>query len=286
MTIKDPAFSFYYLNYLHGTRRMTFEQKGAYVELLCEQADKGAKDYTEGFLTIQNIKDILQNSYNSVWIAIQSKFINCDGKYYNQRLFDELKKRQEYSKSRSCNRKNNSNISLSHEKDMNKLCFSYPLNSIKLNSINLNSSNSSSSELQEQPKNEQTFDIFRKAYPGTKRGLKTEYSNFCKKHKNNAIILPLLTPAIENQIKWRAEMEAAGMFVPAWKNLQTWINQSCWETEKPLIERKRQKDQSERPDPPRYQPIVSNEPLAGPDELAEIKNTISTLANNFSIKEQ
>lgn len=79
------------------------------------------------------------------------------------------------------------------------------------------------------------FDIFRKKYPGTKRGLKTEYDNFVKKHKDSADILPLLLPALDNQIKWRGEMSDANMFIPQWKNMATWINNRCWEDEKPEI---------------------------------------------------
>ena len=36
---KDPAFLFYYSNFQHGTRRMTFEEKGCYIELGAGAAD-------------------------------------------------------------------------------------------------------------------------------------------------------------------------------------------------------------------------------------------------------
>lgn len=80
----------------------------------------------------------------------------------------------------------------------------------------------------------ESFNCFRVIYPGSKRGNETEFKNF-KKHKDYKIALPLLEPAIKNQISWRSEMQAAGMFVPEYKNLQTWINQRCWEMEKPAI---------------------------------------------------
>lgn len=75
------------------------------------------------------------------------------------------------------------------------------------------------------------FENFRKLYPGTKRGLKTEIENFKKKHKDWEQILPQLEQAILTQIEDRKQKHAAGVFVPEWKHLQTWINQRCWETE-------------------------------------------------------
>lgn len=90
------------------------------------------------------------------------------------------------------------------------------------------------------------FDCFRKQYPGSKRGLNTEYDNFRKKHRDYISVIPVLEPALINQIKWRSEMKTAGMFIPEWKNLQTWINQRCWEMEKPAIE-KRSSQSKERP---------------------------------------
>ena len=78
------------------------------------------------------------------------------------------------------------------------------------------------------------FDEARKLFLGSKRGLKTEFSNFVWRSKHPlagkpkfvvAEILPLLKPAIERQIVWR---QADGRY---WKNFQTWINQLYWEEE-------------------------------------------------------
>lgn len=73
------------------------------------------------------------------------------------------------------------------------------------------------------------FDEFRKLFPGTKRGNVTEFENFKKRHKDWKTALPLLTPAVNAQIASRAKKHQAAQFVPEWKNLQTWINQRCWE---------------------------------------------------------
>jgi len=75
------------------------------------------------------------------------------------------------------------------------------------------------------------FDEFRKIFPGTRKGNQTEYDNFCKKHKDWPYCLQLLKPAVENQIKDKEAKRLKGVFVPEWKNLQTWINQRCWEEE-------------------------------------------------------
>lgn len=76
------------------------------------------------------------------------------------------------------------------------------------------------------------FDVARKLYPGTKNGLTVEWTNFLAKAKEDAPeIVPLLVPAIQAEIQYRADQAAANQFVPSWKHFQTWINQRCWEQE-------------------------------------------------------
>jgi len=75
------------------------------------------------------------------------------------------------------------------------------------------------------------FEIFRQSYPGTKRGLNPEFENFVKKNKNWREITPALSDALDYQKSAREIKRSAGGFVPEWKNLQTWINQKCWEEE-------------------------------------------------------
>ena len=77
------------------------------------------------------------------------------------------------------------------------------------------------------------FDVFRKSFPGTKRGLETELKNFLK--KNNSEVVHLLLPALEKEKQYRIRSEELGAFVPPWKNLTTWITQKCWEQEFPEI---------------------------------------------------
>jgi DNA-binding transcriptional ArsR family regulator len=75
------------------------------------------------------------------------------------------------------------------------------------------------------------FDQARKLYPGVKRGCDTEFADFKKKYRDWKEVLPLLVPAIENQIQCRADKEESGAWVPNWKNFRTWLNQRCWEIE-------------------------------------------------------
>ena len=79
------------------------------------------------------------------------------------------------------------------------------------------------------------FEIFRKRYPGTKRGLDTEFNEFVKKYGGHVTeIVPLLLPALENLTRWREQAAKRGEFVPSFANLKTWINQRRWETEYPV----------------------------------------------------
>jgi hypothetical protein len=79
------------------------------------------------------------------------------------------------------------------------------------------------------------FESFRKKYPSTKNGLESEFKNF-KKHKDWKICLNLLLPALEKEIEHKAWLKENKKFCPEWKNLQTWINKRCWESEFPKTE--------------------------------------------------
>ena len=78
---------------------------------------------------------------------------------------------------------------------------------------------------------EKVFDTFRKAYPGQKRGLETEFNDFKKKHKDYRNVVWLLLPAIERLIAWRTEKKRRGEFTPEYARMSTWLNQRRWETE-------------------------------------------------------
>jgi len=72
------------------------------------------------------------------------------------------------------------------------------------------------------------FETARKLYPGVKRGMKTEFEDFRRKHKDWREVVPILADAIGLQIQHRAAIPR-GEFVPCWKHFRTWLSQRCWE---------------------------------------------------------
>ena len=92
---KDPAFLFYPNDWLGGTMGMTFEEKGAYMELLMLQ-------FNRGHMT----KHMIGRTVGQLWDNIQDKFVkDGEGRYFNERLEDEQTKRKRYSESRRNNKK-------------------------------------------------------------------------------------------------------------------------------------------------------------------------------------
>ena len=90
---KDPAFLFYPNDYLGGTMGMTFEEKGAYIELLMVQ-------FNRGHMTSHMIGQVV----GQLWVNIQAKFIqDKDGLWYNVRLDEEKEKRKSFVSSRNNN---------------------------------------------------------------------------------------------------------------------------------------------------------------------------------------
>ena len=85
---KDPAFLFYSKDWLTGTSFFTFEQKGKYIELLCNQ-------HTHGHLSEKMIKIICQGEIDD---EVMAKFeCDKDGNWYNAKLDLEIQRRKEYS---------------------------------------------------------------------------------------------------------------------------------------------------------------------------------------------
>lgn len=78
---------------------------------------------------------------------------------------------------------------------------------------------------------EMMFNEFRVLFGGTKRGNKTEFENFVSKHKDWKEVLGILKIAIVKEIAHRKLKKERNEFVPEWKNMQTWINNRCWEIE-------------------------------------------------------
>ena len=101
------------------------------------------------------------------------------------------------------------------------------------------------------------FELARKSYLGTKKVAKTEFDNLVKKHKDWKEVLPLLLPAIQKEIEHHRWLKENNEFCPSYKNLQTWINQRCWEQEFTKTNTVKESEQEIR----EIQPIIDHETL-------------------------
>ncbi len=119
---KDPAFLFYYQDFLVGTDYMTNEQIGAYIKCLCHQAHRGQ-------ISKEHMLDICKTS--DIQNAIIDKFeTDGNGFLFNQRLKDVVEKRKLFTESRRQNRakrttvgshvNNTSKTSVSHMENENE----------------------------------------------------------------------------------------------------------------------------------------------------------------------
>jgi uncharacterized protein YdaU (DUF1376 family) len=90
---KDPAFLFYPGDYVSGTMGMTFEEKGAYMDLLMLQFNRGHMN-----------THMIQHTVGHLWEQVKCKFIQDDeGLWYNVRLDVEKEKRKTFTESRRNN---------------------------------------------------------------------------------------------------------------------------------------------------------------------------------------
>jgi len=104
----DPAFLFYPNDYIGGTMGMTFEEKGAYIELLMLQ-------FNRGHMT----SHMIGQTVGQLWVKVEDKFVkDADGLWYNVRLEEEKIKRSNFVSSRINNKlgKNQYNNSTKKER--------------------------------------------------------------------------------------------------------------------------------------------------------------------------
>lgn len=107
---KDPAFLFYYQDFLVGTEFMSNQEVGCYIRILCHMADKGR-------LKENQLKAICRG--DGFADDLKCKFlVDENGLYYHQRLESEMEKRRLYSISRSKNRTSNKKIRKSYVRHM------------------------------------------------------------------------------------------------------------------------------------------------------------------------
>lgn len=89
---KDPAFLFYTQDFLTGIMFMSNEQVGIYIKLLCAQHQHGGIIDKTAFNMMTDGDKI-----------IQSKFIETDDGFYNERMMIEMEKRKKKSSNLSAN---------------------------------------------------------------------------------------------------------------------------------------------------------------------------------------
>jgi uncharacterized protein YdaU (DUF1376 family) len=108
---KDPAFLFYPNDYIGGTMGMTFEEKGAYIELLMMQ-------FNRGHMT----EHMIGQTVGQLWVKLKDKFVqDSDGLWYNVRLELEQKKRKQFTDSRKNNLEGNNQYSKKEKKEGHKV---------------------------------------------------------------------------------------------------------------------------------------------------------------------
>ena len=108
---KDPAFLFYPGDWLQGTMGMTFEEKGAYFELLVFQ-------FNNDKFTKSEAKQVLSICSASVLDKVLQKF-DTDGTFFwKQRLSDEISRRKKFSDSRRNNAKGLKKQTSTHKKEV------------------------------------------------------------------------------------------------------------------------------------------------------------------------
>ena len=92
---KDPAFLFYYQDFIFGTGFMEDKYIGQYIKILCHLADKGR-------LSEEQVLSICKAS--AIHKSIQDKLeVDNDGYYFNERLRGEVDKRKKFTESRRKN---------------------------------------------------------------------------------------------------------------------------------------------------------------------------------------
>lgn len=180
--------------------------------------------------------------------------------FYSKRLLDQISAMQEKSeKARASAEKRWNKTGNSYERNANALPTHNDRNAKKnikekntKEDNNNTLSRSSSKELEEQ------FELFRKKYPGSKRGHDFEFNNFKKKYKNWHKIVPLLDSSLDKLMVWHNKKLELNQFCPEYASLTKWINQARWEEElEPITHKPLQNGNNQQPTQQ-----LSNEPIS------------------------
>lgn len=217
---KDPAVLFYTADYLTGTRLMTYEQKGKYMDLLCLQ-------HQQGPLTEQDMLAVCEGYDERIF----SKFvIDENGRYYNARMEEERIKREKFCQVR---RENGSKGG--RPRNLQVSCRKATVNLGENENININKTvivdESTSKDLPSTTDSNKYLDRFAKfwaAYP-RKVGKGAAEKAFMKIRPSEEL-LGVMLRAIERQKLSEQWVRQCGQFIP---HPTTWLNQERWRDEPP-----------------------------------------------------
>ena len=217
--MKDPAFLFYPNDWLGGTMGMTFEQKGAYMELLMLQ-------FNRGHMTSHMIAHILGQNAGQIWDMIKDKFEQDEnGLFYNRRLDEEQNKRKAYSESRRNNITGKNQHSNKEKKDVNNNQHMIGHMTSHMENENINENINEISIENKEEEHEQisilTFDEFWELYDkkvGDKTKLRKKFETIKEADRAKIIEHVPLYKAATPEKKYR-------------KDPQTYINNKSWNDE-------------------------------------------------------
>lgn len=220
---RDPAYLYYFRNFMAATQTWEDAEVGAYQRALNCQADQWS-------LSEPDLRKIL----NTSWDRVSPKFKKDDnGRFFNQRLRDEMKKRENFSKFQSekaAKRWNKTDKPLSGKKvkrnaggvpgDMPNRCTRVANANIYNNNNNINNNIS----LNQNGSN--AFERFWKMYPRKVGKGKAEAA--WKKIKRPYETLNKILVALSWQKATEQWTDQNGRYIP---HPATYLNQRRWEDE-------------------------------------------------------
>ena len=223
---KDPAFLFYYQDFLVGTTFMNYEERGAYITLLCFQAAKGPLSEA----------DILKKIPSPIWQAICCKFVCKDGRYLNERLAKEITKRQLYCQ----NRRENLHMGKHMAKHMKGAMTAHMENENEnINNNNVNINNETDISDHDKAKS-QWWDKFCALYP-RKIGLSLAMATFSRQIKTekdfNDIMTAVKTYLYSDEVK-SGKIKNFDRWMEDWRGWLDMAKKPAREIDKYKVEKK------------------------------------------------
>jgi len=180
---------------------MTFEQKGAYIDLLIFQ-------FNNHHFTESQAEQVLSICFAQVWNVLQNKFKREGDFYFNERLRTEIDKRKEYSESRRINALHPKKHKEAYAKHMGNG------NRNRNSSINTNQCASK-------------FEQFWKAYPRKKSKGQAETA-FNKINPDEQLLATMIATIEQAKTQDEQWLKDNGAFIPypaTWLNAKGWLDE-------------------------------------------------------------